>query len=56
MTADIAVPAILFLAMVILHILRTRELNPLVQIARGEYDLGAAATLGNRKFNKIISA
>ena len=52
MTADIAVPAILFLAMVILHILRTRELNPLIQIARGEYDLGAAATLGNREIQQ----
>ena len=52
MTADIAVPVILFLAMVILHILRRKVLNPLTEFASDEYELGAASTLGNREIQQ----
>ncbi len=48
MSADIVVPAILFLCMLILHILRLKKLDPLAEFSGDEYELGAASTLGNR--------
>ena len=48
MTAEIAVPAILFLIMAVLFILRQREFNPLAKLSGDEYELGAASTLGSR--------
>ena len=52
MTADVAVPAIIFLIMLTLHILRQRELSPMIKFAGTEYDLGAASTLGTREIQQ----
>lgn len=46
--ADIFLPAIFFVAIVILHILRTRELQEKV-FAESDYEIGAASTLGSRE-------
>ena len=46
--ADIVIPAILFLCMVLLHILRQRSFNPLMKFVGDNYEIGAAATFGNR--------
>ena len=46
--ADIVIPAILFLCMAILHILRQRAFNPLMKFVGDNYEIGAAATFGNR--------
>ena len=48
MSTDIVVPAILFLCMVVLHVMRIRHLNPLKRLSDDEYELGAASTLGTR--------
>ena len=48
MSTDIIAPAILLLFMIIFHVLRMRELNPLTRFAGDEYELGAATTLGTR--------
>ena len=48
MSTDIVIPAILLLFMIIFHVLRVRELNPLTRFAGDEYELGAATTLGTR--------
>ena len=48
MSTDIIAPAILLLFMIIFHVLRVRELNPLTRFAGDEYELGAATTLGTR--------
>ncbi|MBR5912815.1 MAG: protein phosphatase 2C domain-containing protein [Selenomonadaceae bacterium] len=48
MAVDIVVPAILFLCMVALHILRLKELNPTVKMAGDKYEIGAAASFGTR--------
>ena len=52
MTADIVVPAILFLIMAALLILRQREYNPLTKFAGDEYALGAASTFGTREIQQ----
>ena len=48
MSIDIVVAAILFLCMVILHVLRLKQLDPLKRFSDDEYELGAASTLGTR--------
>ena len=48
MTLDVVIPAILFACMMIFHILRVKESNPLAKISGENYELGAAATLGTR--------
>lgn len=48
MAADILISAIFFTAIVILHILRTRELTQNI-IAKNDYVIGAASTLGTRE-------
>ncbi|MBQ9486932.1 MAG: protein phosphatase 2C domain-containing protein [Selenomonadaceae bacterium] len=48
MSTDIVVPAILFLCMVVLHVMRVRHLDPLKRFSGDEYELGAASTLGTR--------
>ena len=48
MLPDIVVPAILFLCIVVLHILRPKQLDPLKRFLGEEYELGAASTLGSR--------
>ena len=48
MLSDIVVPAILFLCIVVLHILRTKQLDPLKIFLGEEYELGAASTFGSR--------
>ena len=48
MLSDIVVPAILFLCIVVLHILRTKQLDPLKRFLGEEYELGAASTFGSR--------
>lgn len=48
MSTDIVVPAILFLCMVVLHVMRVRHLHPLKRFSGDEYELGAASTLGTR--------
>lgn len=48
MSTDIVVPAILFLCMVVLHVMRIRHLDPLKRLSDDEYELGAASTLGTR--------
>ena len=47
--ADIVIPAILFLCMAILHILRQRAFNPLMKFVGDNYEIGAAATFGRRQ-------
>ena len=48
MSTDIVVPAILFLCIVFLHVLRLKQLHPMAKYAGEEYELGAASTLGTR--------
>lgn len=48
MTADIFVPAVLFLCMIILHILRQKEIALPAEISTVKYEIGAASTLGTR--------
>lgn len=48
MTADIFVPAVLFLCMIILHVLRQKEIVAPLKIESVKYEIGAAATLGTR--------
>ena len=48
MTADIFVPAVLFLCMIILHILRQKEISAPEEISTVKYEIGAASTLGTR--------
>ena len=48
MSIDIVVAAVLFLCMVILHVLRLKQLDPLKRFSDDEYELGAASTLGTR--------
>ena len=52
MTADIAIPAVLFLLMAVLHILRQRELRYWSKFADEDYELGAASTLGTREIQQ----
>ena len=52
MTADIAIPAVLFLLMAVLHILRQRELRYWSKCADEDYELGAASTLGTREIQQ----
>jgi serine/threonine protein phosphatase PrpC len=51
MTADIAVPAILFVSMMILHILRQKEIH-LQPISQFKYEVGAASTFGTREIQQ----
>ena len=48
MSTDIIIPVMLFACMIILHIFRGRELNPLTKFSDDEYEIGAATTLGTR--------
>lgn len=48
MSTDIIIPAILFAFMIILNILRGKELNPLAKFSGDDYEIGAATTLGTR--------
>lgn len=52
MTIDVAAPAILFVIMLVLHILRGKEYNPITKYVSDNYDLGAASTLGNREIQQ----
>ena len=49
--ADVLISAILFLAMAVLHILRTRELQREKSV-QTDYEVGAATTLGNREIQQ----
>ena len=49
--ADVLISAILFLAMAVLHILRTRELQTEKSV-QTDYEVGAATTLGNREIQQ----
>lgn len=48
MAVDIAIPAILFLCMLILHVLRNDVSSPLSKFVEDKYEIGAATTLGTR--------
>lgn len=52
MTIDVAVSAVLFVIMLVLHILRGKEFNPIKKFVSDNYELGAASTLGNREIQQ----
>lgn len=52
MTADIAFPAVLFLCIVILHILRLKEIRPRSKFSVEKYEIGAASTFGTREIQQ----
>lgn len=52
MTADIWVPAVLFLFMALLHVLRQKETRSQSDLVSSEYEVGAASTLGSREIQQ----
>lgn len=48
MATDIVVPAILFVLMAVLHVLRQRELRTPTDFYSSDYEVGAASTFGTR--------